>query len=359
MAIIPNGEKVLMTSANVNTTYGGSAALKELNKWYTIEDIAETIGGGGGGFGDFIIESNGTMGTGPNVSYSFAVDTTGIHSGLNVFPIRNLASISFYSGGGYGVSFTATEVDFPGLEYGSSLTFNGTPLVVIGFSDLIGVLGSMAYFSMNQNQLLTTVSAPSLTSAGNMNMSSNPLLVNLDFASLKDVAYNFNIENTPIAALTSVELPVLETVANIQTSNVSNISLPTVKKIEGVTVNGSSLTNLNLPGVERYKGNSIGINSFPSLTNVVLGTIGTLKKVTTSDAPIVYNFQVNFSSCSLNQSSVDGILTLFASLDGTNDTCRIENGSMYLLGGSNASPSGTGAAAVQELLSRGWYVATN
>lgn len=59
MAIIPAGEKVLMTGADVNTVYGGSAALQEQNKWYTIEDIAESVGGGGGGGATITVEAIG------------------------------------------------------------------------------------------------------------------------------------------------------------------------------------------------------------------------------------------------------------------------------------------------------------
>jgi len=43
MAIIPNGQQILTSSPEVNTTYGGSASLKELNTWYTMEDIIETV----------------------------------------------------------------------------------------------------------------------------------------------------------------------------------------------------------------------------------------------------------------------------------------------------------------------------
>jgi len=49
MATIPSGSKFFSQAESVNTTYGGSAALKEQSAWYTIEDIADSVGGGGGG----------------------------------------------------------------------------------------------------------------------------------------------------------------------------------------------------------------------------------------------------------------------------------------------------------------------
>jgi len=43
MAIIPNDEKVFMVSNTTNTTYSGSQALKDMNEWYTMEDIKNTV----------------------------------------------------------------------------------------------------------------------------------------------------------------------------------------------------------------------------------------------------------------------------------------------------------------------------
>jgi hypothetical protein len=43
MAIIPSTQKILTSNEAVNTTYGGSQALKELNTWYTMEDISNTV----------------------------------------------------------------------------------------------------------------------------------------------------------------------------------------------------------------------------------------------------------------------------------------------------------------------------
>ena len=44
MAIIPTNEKVFMVSNGTNTTYSGSAALKAMQQWYTMQDISDTIG---------------------------------------------------------------------------------------------------------------------------------------------------------------------------------------------------------------------------------------------------------------------------------------------------------------------------
>ncbi len=46
MATIPNSQKILTSSADVDTTYGGPASLKEMNTWYTMQDIIDTVGSG-------------------------------------------------------------------------------------------------------------------------------------------------------------------------------------------------------------------------------------------------------------------------------------------------------------------------
>mgnify|MGYP003652414124 CR=1 FL=1 len=43
MAIIPNGQKILTSAAEVNTTYSGPASLQALNTWYTMDDISNTV----------------------------------------------------------------------------------------------------------------------------------------------------------------------------------------------------------------------------------------------------------------------------------------------------------------------------
>lgn len=43
MAIIPAEEKVFMVSKGTNTTYSGSASLKAMQQWYTMQDISDSI----------------------------------------------------------------------------------------------------------------------------------------------------------------------------------------------------------------------------------------------------------------------------------------------------------------------------
>ena len=61
MSIIPATDKVYMVREDVDTTYGGSAALNVLQNWYTMQDIVDTIGSGGVDyFGSFYDTTNQT-----------------------------------------------------------------------------------------------------------------------------------------------------------------------------------------------------------------------------------------------------------------------------------------------------------
>jgi hypothetical protein len=46
MSIIPATDKVYMVREDVNTTYGGSKALKAMQNWYTMQDVLDTVGQG-------------------------------------------------------------------------------------------------------------------------------------------------------------------------------------------------------------------------------------------------------------------------------------------------------------------------
>ena len=47
MAIIPAEEKVFMVSNSTNTIYSGSASLKAMQQWYTMQDVIDSVGDSG------------------------------------------------------------------------------------------------------------------------------------------------------------------------------------------------------------------------------------------------------------------------------------------------------------------------
>ena len=60
MAIIPADEKVFMVSNGTKTIYGGSAALQAMQQWYTMQDVADSVGGRLAGTQYYYVAGNGT-----------------------------------------------------------------------------------------------------------------------------------------------------------------------------------------------------------------------------------------------------------------------------------------------------------
>jgi hypothetical protein len=108
MAIIPGSAKVLNQYENVNTTYGGSKAMKAQSKWYTMDDVIETIEAEGTG-----ISGSGTVNYVPKFTGSEEVgDSQIFDDGTNVgigtdtpvvnFQVEGTVFAGFYGGpGGY------------------------------------------------------------------------------------------------------------------------------------------------------------------------------------------------------------------------------------------------------------------
>jgi hypothetical protein len=85
---------------------------------------------------------------------------------------------------------------------------------------------------------------------------------------------------------------------------------------------------------------------------MTLGTIGTLKAINGAT--------INVSGQALTSASVNAILHLLVSLDGTNGTTLWGSGkTLTINGGTNAAPSGQGATDKATLQGRGATITTN
>ena len=85
----------------------------------------------------------------------------------------------------------------------------------------------------------------------------------------------------------------------------------------------------------------------PGLANVPVGLFDNVKGT---------NFTNIFQNCALTQQSVDNILVSVATAAAANN---LNNGTLNLNSGTNATPSATGVAAKDALVLRGWTVTTN
>lgn len=110
MAIIPGTAKVLNQYENVNTTYGGSKAMKAQSKWYTMDDVLETVeanipGGGisGSGTTNYVPKFTGSEEVGDSQIFDNGSNVgIGTDAPVTNFQVEGTVFAGFYDGpGGY------------------------------------------------------------------------------------------------------------------------------------------------------------------------------------------------------------------------------------------------------------------
>lgn len=251
----------------------------------------------------------------------------------------------------YGLEgFTASYVAFPTLENAQSIAFVQCPslftleLPNLIFAKSIRIESNINFTTLNLNSLVTC--------QNNLSFSDIPN-AQLNFPSLTTARVSLN-NNSSIVSVDSSVFPVIETLGlSIQDGSTLNVFLPTVKTLTELNIYANNLTTANIPNVVNFTNSYMGINYRPMLTSLILGGVGITKKWGSG------NPYINFSNNALDQSSVDNILTMLASLDGTNGTTISNNGTLLLNGGSNQGPSGAGLSVITVLLNRGWNISTN
>ena len=94
MAIIPADEKVFMVDKRTNTTYGGSQALQDMQQWYTMADVVDSVGNSiDAGLGISVTSSDGTIQIRTDPAY-FTYVALVTQSGTNA-PTANIIANTF------------------------------------------------------------------------------------------------------------------------------------------------------------------------------------------------------------------------------------------------------------------------
>ena len=157
MAIIPSDEKVFMVSNSTNTVYGGSAALKAMQQWYTMEDVTNTVRPyqvftalltqSGGDFLDALDATTPTQNVTKGTTYTIVNASDGDF--INVGAPNN----------NDGTSFIATNNNIPNAwgESDAALMFNtGAPVATV-LENTIGNIwftyNGVGYYNVNSNGL--------------------------------------------------------------------------------------------------------------------------------------------------------------------------------------------------------------
>lgn len=333
----------LATSRDVNR------AIDQINREFTT--VSENSGGGG--LGSFDVVSDGPLAPNGSFDLDFGIIATidGNKSGTQNYSLNTSAWLQF---GLYDA--TATYLTLPSLVKCDGLAFNDSRYITtISCPELVNS-GSQLRFS--SNQALTTYNFPKITQAslyfvGNVENISNPTM---NFPLLTNMYISFSNWYYGWVNISGSKFPALRTIAfDLEYCGIVSLDFPLVTEL-GYTYlyQAQQLTTLNFPGLTKFPAYLDFSYKYP-LANVTFGVPGTVK----SAGEVGYTVNANFRNCGLTQASVDNMLAVYASLDGTNGTNISNNGTLYLHGGANSAPSAAGLASKDILLARGWTITHN
>lgn len=244
---------------------------------------------------------------------------------LTVANVQRLETIAFAP-----VMATATSISFPmllstGVNFGPA----GNLVTTLSLPNLLTVTGS---FGPNAMAALTSLVIPNLVNVGGtFNPNTMAALTTFSFPSLVTVGATFNPGT--MASLTTLSFPALATIAGMFNPSAM-----------------AALTTINLSAMTSYGSTILVTTGFGAITTVTLGTVGTLKSV---------GGNVTVTGQAMSQASVDSILVLLASLDGTSGTTAWSSKTVNLSGGTSSAPSATGLIAKTTLQGRSNTVTTN
>jgi hypothetical protein len=212
MAIIPAQEKVFMVSNSTNTTYSGSAALKAMQQWYTMQDVSDSIVAPYKVFTALLTQTGGglpqTISIGTNYGNELLIGSTYKIMGNDTTDFTNVGAPN----NNVGTSFIATGNN-PNNQNGNDNTYlgydTGAPVATV-LENTIGNIwftyDSVGIYVANSNALFTDKIAvfsgartsawdglSSIDSTGYSNSSFNLITVNNTGFAVDDV-----LSNTPI-----------------------------------------------------------------------------------------------------------------------------------------------------------------
>lgn len=297
----------------------------------------------------------------PNISPLIALTETELAKQLVVLPYLNL---SYMSNTDSVKAYQGTTLSFSTIGTIDTLTYNNLDALVIpsaftvsiptgttkiSFPSLKYIMGSYAFTFSTSGTTLTEIAVPELEySDATFTIPAITSFLSMSLPKLK-VGFISNLCTT----LTDITFPEALQISyqDSVNSNINTVNLPKTKVLRNLILTGTkaNLTSISLPSVEWIAAITMPTLS-PALTSFTLNP--GLKAFGSTSGNFVT------SSNSLNQASVDSILVILASLDGTNGTSIFQARIVTITGGA-ATPSAIGLAAKAVLTARACTVTTN
>ena len=228
--------------------------------------------------------------------------------------------------GNFAPSYTAPpNISAPNLIYlGGNLTFS-TMAVSYSFPNLTEVVGGITFTGGLPSP--GTIAFPLLTDVASFTIGSTSNVSVLDLHSLVNCQGNLTVTT----ALTSATLTNLAYVGGFTGPTTGfNLNCPSLVELGTGSLVMQSIS-LNFPAIVKYDAAISFSGGDTTLVSATFGTVGTLKSIPS----------IALTGTPMNQTSVDGLMTLLASLNGSNGTTNY-TGVTNISGGTAASPTASG-----------------
>lgn len=283
-------------------------------------------------------------------------ELTSVGGGLGIGSMSGLTMVSFPSLTTISGAFIMSDcdslatMDFPNLNTIGDFTPSSLAgLTMMSFPTLTTVISSFSPSTMSN---LTTMDFPNLTTVGTLGPNSIDGLTMMSFPALTTVTGSFSPGS--MASLTTMDFPELTSVGGLYPSSLglTMMSFPALTTVATSFQQSymANLTTIAFPALVT-SGSIDSYYGLGALADVTIGATGTTK---------VIDGDINLSGQALTQASVDYMLAVVASLDGTNGTTEWGTGrTLSLNGGTSSPPSAAGLVNKGIIEARGGTVNVN
>lgn len=285
---------------------------------------------------------------------------------------------------GFGVVL-ATSISFNNYVNAGTISIynNNLSLSVLNKLYFPNLVSSINYLAIEDDLIITELHFPLLESSRidirctNLELFYAPLFTS---GSIQFLYADFEELNFPsVSSLEGLFISECDYLININESNLgfkyfkgSNLQFQYCNSIESISLNNlnyiyqyndfttyikavncASLTSFSISNLIESESEilSIEFNACPLLTDITLGTIGILKKLGINQLAI-------YITCPISEQSMEDMLALFVSLDGTNGT-TLRNSGYVQFGAPTPIPNPTSLGYISTLISRGWTIIYN
>jgi hypothetical protein len=318
----------------------------------SLDSVVDTIISSGIPASSPVFEYNATGGSVSRMQVSYAITTdqyTNGGSGNVSIQSHYVSSFHIYN------DLTATSLTFY-TDYvdAADINYSGDNnsiknLITLNFPNLLKQLGGNGFVNIGYLPQLTTVLSPLIT-AGTIGIEYCDNLDTVDVSSMVNGKGYLRLSNCPLITLSSItRSPEFSAIDFTSCSGLGSSISISATDIYTSFGNCDTLISISFPNAVYYNG--FGAQSCDNLTNISLGSIGTIKNV---------NGGFSFYNSALNSTSITHVLDVLISLDGTNGTTLWgPDGQLDISGGTNAIPSAEDLVKIGILEGRGASVNYN